>query len=90
MTATCVNCGKPIETGDYRLIGVEQGTWVSRYAHLGNCEDEARRQFAPKKTSAPRRSRKKSSAPEVEELTLDTPEPFPDDTVPWFGMERRR
>ncbi|MGH2543529.1 MAG: hypothetical protein ACRDIB_12055 [Ardenticatenaceae bacterium] len=89
MAATCVNCGKTIETGDYRLIGIEQGTWASRYAHLGNCEDEARRRFAPKKV-ARKRAVKRAAPLEVEELTLDSPDPFPDEELSWFAVERRR
>ncbi len=91
MTTSCVACGRPIETGDYRLVGVELGTWESRYAHRGTCEVEARERYAPKRVIKKAR-RAKSSAPEVEELTMDEPpDPFPDDSeLPWFGTERRR
>lgn len=94
MDITCITCKQRIDTGDYRLIGVEHGSWASMYAHRGNCEDEARRLHAPKKPSA--RPRARASAPppappaEVEELTMEEPEPLPDDGLPWFGMERRR
>jgi hypothetical protein len=86
VAAICLACGKPIEQGDYRLVGVERGSWESRYAHRGLCEEEARKRFAPK--PAPRSKRKKRQPapeeqpsehkppasrpePEIEQLTFD-------------------
>ena len=90
MSVTCIECGKKIEAGDYRLIGVERGTWASRYAHRGTCEQEARQRFAPPPPK--KRKRRKPEPPPVEELTLDddTVGPAEDDALPWFGTERRR
>ncbi len=85
----CIACGKPIEAGDYRLIGLEQITWESRYAHRGTCETEARERFAPPKATRPRAPRRAPKV-EVEELTMDAPDPFPEEEPPWFGMELRR
>ena len=96
MASVCVICGQPIEAGDYRLVGVERGTWESRYAHRGNCEAEARARFAPQplKNRKKKKGRKSSAEVEVEveveELTMDEPEPFPEEDLPWFGVERRR
>ncbi|MDQ4075853.1 MAG: hypothetical protein M3220_06345 [Chloroflexota bacterium] len=92
MAAVCVICGQAIEAGDYRLVGVERGTWESRYAHRGNCEAEARTRFAPQPLKNPKKKkvRKSKAEVEVEELTMDEPEPFPEEELPWFGMERRR
>lgn len=86
MTVTCVSCGQPIEAGSYRLVGVEQGSWASQYAHRGTCEAEARQRHA--KPAPP--VKRKRSQPVVEELTMEEPEPFPDEGLPWFGLEQRR
>lgn len=91
MEIICVMCGKPCGAGDYLLIGVQQGSWASQYAHRGSCEAEARERYAPKPVVAKRGSRGKAAlAPVVEELTLEAAEPLSDeDALPWLGMERR-
>jgi hypothetical protein len=87
----CVACEQRIEAGDYRLVGVEQGSWESRYAHQGNCEAEARERFAPRQVPPKRRNRKEAPPQlEIEELTMEEPEPFPGEELPWFGADRRR
>jgi hypothetical protein len=92
MVIVCVTCGKQCEQGDYRLIGVEDGSWASQYVHHGNCEALARERYAPKRppVKAPRTRRKASEPPIVEELTIEETEPTPEeDALPWVGMERR-
>ena len=88
MTLLCVSCDQPIEAGDYRLVGVENGSWESRYAHRGTCETEARARFArpaPKKRSGVRKKREEA----IEELTVDEGGDYVDDSAPWTGMQRR-
>ena len=70
MAATCIECGKALTGQDYRLIGVEQGSWASRYAHRGECEQAARDRLTPK-PSRTKRSARRSSTPVVEELILE-------------------
>lgn len=91
MALSCVTCGEPIEAGDYQLVGVEQGSWASLYAHRGSCEETARQRFSAARTPAPKRKRLVEPEPEpiVEELTLEEPDPFPGDGLPWQGMGRR-
>ena len=91
MELTCVACGQAIEAGDYQLVGVEKQTWISRYAHRGMCEAEAREQFQPKRATK-RKTKPKAAAPAVEELSLDLelPAEQAETPLPWFGMERRR
>jgi hypothetical protein len=92
MTIICVTCEKPCEKGDYRLVGVEDGNWASRYAHRGNCEATAREQYAPKRPIISTRPKRKKTAepPQIEELIIEETEPTPEeDTLPWLGMERR-
>lgn len=85
MALLCVTCGQPIEAGDYRLVGVEKGSWASLYAHRGTCEAEARERHAPPQPATARAK----PLPLVEELT-EEPTLLPDEGVPWLGMERRR
>lgn len=94
----CVHCGKAIESGDYQLVGIEAETWRSRYAHRGMCVEAVREALAA--TMKPRQVRavledEAREEPEVEELvieelTLDEPEPVPNEDLPWFGTEWRR
>jgi hypothetical protein len=85
----CVSCGQPIEAGDYRLVGIERGSWASQYAHQGNCEAEARERLMGT-PSAPRASVQKIlPEPEVEELSLDEAEIVSNDALPRPGLERR-
>lgn len=85
----CVVCGEPLEAGDYRLVGVEEGSWTSRYAHRGSCEGEARSRHAA--AAAPvRRPRRKRTAPAVVELDFDEqPDPVEASEL-WRGLQRRR
>ncbi|MCB0077388.1 MAG: hypothetical protein KDD73_08160 [Anaerolineales bacterium] len=95
MAATCIECGKAITGQDYRLIGVEQGSWASRYAHRGECEQAARDRLTPK-PSRTKRSARRSSTPVVEELILEdelppaTDDSASEESLPWFGTQRRR
>ncbi len=89
MLITCVSCQKVIESGDYRIIGVERGTWRSMYAHNGGCADDARRRFNTR--GMPPVAKPQPALPiEAEELTMEAPDPFPDADDPWAGLERRR
>lgn len=77
----CVTCSTPIEAGDYRLVGIQQGNWESQYAHQGSCEAEARDRLAQQ-----RRARHPAV---VEEITLEAGESLPHDTLPGPGLKRR-
>lgn len=89
MALICVACEQEIGDSDYRMIGVEKGTWMSRYAHI-NCIDEARRRFTPPTSRVTVVNPQPALVMEAEELTMEAPDPFPDTEGPWFGMERRR
>ena len=89
MALICVACEQEIGDNDYRMVGVEKGTWMSRYAH-SNCIADAQRRFAPKGRRAAVVNPQPALVSEAEELTMEAADPLPETDGPWFGMERRR